>query len=130
MVEPNQHDKQQHGMQQHDRPQRGMQQHDKRQHDRQQHDKLQHDKRQHGKHAREDQPRFGSGSHRQARGFTKGKHGTVREHDGQRAAASSSNPLEVDLASFKLLYENRSHTLCLFEDADGHLIAVDPDRLA
>lgn len=35
-----------------------------------------------------------------------------------------------DLARFKHLYANKRGSLCLYEDADGHLVAVDPSRFA
>jgi len=33
-------------------------------------------------------------------------------------------------ATFKLIYESRDGKLCLFEDAEGHLTAVNSKRLA
>ena len=33
-------------------------------------------------------------------------------------------------ARFSLLYESRDERLCVFEDAEGHLSAVDARRLA
>lgn len=43
-------------------------------------------------------------------------------------AAPGQSP--QDFARFKHLYSNKKGSLCLYEDADGHLVAVDPSRFA
>lgn len=59
----------------------------------------------------------------------------------QSAPESQSTPLELpseiqgtldkrDLARFKHVYSGKRGKLCLYEDADGHLVAVDPSRFA
>ena len=55
-----------------------------------------------------------------------------------RTASSDSAPvlkpisesLRQDVAQFKHVYSNKQGSLCLYEDADGHLVAVDPSRFA
>ena len=50
---------------------------------------------------------------------------------GQQAnggAAVGSAP-SAEMARFSLLYESRDGRLCLFQDADGHLVAVDASKL-
>ena len=46
----------------------------------------------------------------------------VCEEEATEAAA-------VPLARITLLYESRDGRFCLFEDADGHLAAVDASKL-
>ena len=46
----------------------------------------------------------------------------------------SENPVpskkqKHDFSTFKQLYEGRSSGLCLYEDADGHIVAVDSSKL-
>ncbi len=42
----------------------------------------------------------------------------------------AQEPAKLSLARFRLLYESHDGKLILFEDAQGHLAAVDASRLA
>ena len=56
--------------------------------------------------------------------------------EAAQSSASEPSPAQTaeqprgDLARFKHLYANKRGSLCLYEDADGHLVAVDPSRFA
>lgn len=50
---------------------------------------------------------------------------TLRADDVDAAGSSPAAPI----AGIKLLYESRDGRFCLFEDAEGHLAAVDASRL-
>lgn len=56
--------------------------------------------------------------------------------EAAQSSASEPSPVQTaeqprgDLARFKHLYANKRGSLCLYEDADGHLVAVDPSRFA
>ncbi len=60
--------------------------------------------------------------------------------DTETAAECSSSPecpdayqeaqITQDFARFKHVYSNKKGSLCLYQDADGHLVAVDPSRFA
>lgn len=43
---------------------------------------------------------------------------------------SDSDSAAQGVARFKHLYSSKGGSLCLYEDADGHLIAVDSSRFA
>lgn len=52
------------------------------------------------------------------------------ESDRDRAEECASERQRQEFARFKHLYSNKKGSLCLYEDADGHLVAVDPSRFA
>lgn len=54
----------------------------------------------------------------------------LKAHDLDRRMQSSLAGAESGLGCFALVYESRDGRLCLFEDAQGHLSAVDSSRLA
>ncbi|MEG0322705.1 MAG: hypothetical protein RR547_09235 [Raoultibacter sp.] len=49
---------------------------------------------------------------------------------GEAPASSKTSLEKSDLAQFKHVFSGKKGNLCLYEDADGHLVAVDPSRFA
>lgn len=52
------------------------------------------------------------------------------EFAGQQRVASEPQHAGARFARFRTLYESRDHSLCVFEDENGHLVAVDSSKLA
>ncbi len=52
------------------------------------------------------------------------------DEDGQSAVISSKGSRDDSFARFRNLYESRDGSLCVFEDDQGHLVAVDSSKLA
>ena len=59
-------------------------------------------------------------------------HGETPEQPGSPGEVDSCEEAVIaqDFARFKHVYSNKKGSLCLYEDADGHLVAVDPSRFA
>lgn len=51
-------------------------------------------------------------------------------HEGGGAQPASPAARRERFARFRTLYESRDHSLCVFEDEHGHLVAVDASKLA
>ena len=54
-------------------------------------------------------------------------------HDKSENAAAKADGSESNMkpsARLRLLYESKDRRMCLFEDADGHLVSVPSSRLA
>ena len=54
------------------------------------------------------------------------------QNETKSAAAEVEDPSKntMPLARISLLYESRDHKICLFEDAQGHLVAAPSSILA
>lgn len=51
-------------------------------------------------------------------------------HAESKSVQSAPPEGRAEFSQFKAVYESRDGKLCLFEDASGHLVAVDTERLA